>query len=360
MQPKNVYSLSNKLESTLTRPGLGLLLSVILLIAVSAFSQMNFQTAHHGKEYTMLSEKPFDFAQNNDLQLRILSPLTGYLLFMRGPLFTYFMLVVLAGFLTGVYVYLRRKNFTVKESSLMMTVIGFTTLVFHQLYFPAYTDPGSYLLIILLMMFYRKEFVSILLLSLLLFNHESNIFLFPFFFVLIANGNYRANNLIRVLVLFVISCIPYFLYRSYISSHVQTNFTLEYYLDPVNMKWTREHVLPNLANGIFQSFRFAWIIPVVAIVIDLYQKRFNEALLILSAIVFVMMQFFIAYDISRLAGLAFPALLLGALRLKEFLGNKKFTLLLISIFILNLFIPSYYVGALEPFRYGAGWFSVRD
>jgi hypothetical protein len=340
-----------KAEKLLTKWGFGLLVSIVLLFGASNVTTVNQKTAHHGNEYTMLSEHPFDFAQGNDLQLRILSPLAGYLLFMRGPLFSPFMIFVLLIFFSVTYVFLRNKSIGVINSILVNAVLAFSTLVFYQFYFPAYTDPGSFLLIICLMMFYQNRMLSTILLSLLLFNHESNLFLFPFFFLLLLDGEYSWRRTGQVTVLFVLACIPYFAYREYIVSHIELNFTVGYYLDSANMRWTREHVYPNLANGIFQSFRLAWLIPFAGIVIDIYEKRTTELLLILSAIVFVMLQFFIAYDISRLAGLAFPSLIISAVRLNEFFGARKSGFLLITIFILNLFIPAYCVGALDPIKY---------
>lgn len=351
----HTISSSDKSESSLAGAVSGFIISVILLVGVTAFSQMNFIAAHHGREYTMLSEQPFNFAQNNDLQLRILSPLIANLLFLRGPLFKYFMLFVLCVFFSAIYIFFRKKDFSLNASIITTAALAFSTLTFYQLYFPAYTDPGSFLLIILLMLFYKNRIAAPVLLSLLLFNHESNVFLFPFFFVLMSNGDYSLKNLLWTLLAFVIACIPYYLYRSFIISHVQLNFTLGYYLDPANMQWTRDHVLPNLANGIFQAFRLVWLIPIAAVLINLYEKRFYELLLILSAIIFVMLQFFVAYDISRLAGLAFPSIIIGAIRVRQFLGERKFVILMSLIFIGNFFIPAYCVGALEPIPYAPGW-----
>ncbi len=351
-------SFPSKLENLLTKTGFALLLSAVLLTGVSAVSHMNFKTAHHGNEYTMLSEEPFNFSQNNDLQLRILSPLVAYLIFMRGPLFKYFMILVLGLFLSGVYLFLRRRNFSISGSVVMTAILAFSTLSFFQFYFPAYTDPGSYLLILLFLFAYKNNYAAVTLLSLMLFNHESNIFLFPFFFLLKSDQNFKTETLLKNLILFIIAFIPYYLYRKFIESQVELNFSLQYYFDPANMKWTREHVLPNLANGIFQSFRLAWIIPIAAICVDLFEKRYKEAILILSVFLFVTLQFLIAYDISRLSGLAFPALIIGAIRMKEFLGDEKFTISISVIFILNLITPSYCVGALEPFSYGPGWLNA--
>jgi hypothetical protein len=344
-----------KLESTLSKNGFGLLLSILLLFGVSAVCHVNFITAHHGNEFSLLSENPFDFARNNDLQMRILSPLLGYMLFLRGPLFKYFMLFILYCFISLLYVSFRRKNFTVAESVVVTSILAFSTLTFYQLYFPAYTDPLSFILILLTLIFYDRKVFTTICLSLLLFNHESNVFIFPFFFLLMLGKNFSLKNISVVITQFIIAFIPYLIYRQYVLNHTKVEYTLQYYLDPVNMQWTREHVFPNLASGIFQAFRVAWLIPLIAIGINLYEKRFFEIVLILSAIIFVAMQFLIAYDISRLMGLAFPSLLIGLFRMKKTFSPKIFHAIIISVLIIDIILPAYCVGALDPIPYRPGW-----
>jgi len=343
-----------------TESGRGLLVfslitGLFVLCIVMLFTAVRFNTMHHGNEFTLLSEGPFNFEQSNDLRFRILSPLLGYLLFFRGALFKYFMLIVLALFLGMIYYYFRKKGLRPTESTGMQLILAFSTLTFYQLYFPAYTDPTTFLLTLLFMMVFRRPVLSTLLLSLLLFNHEHSIFLFPFFFLLMVDGNYRFGNLFRIVMRMIISLLPYLAYRYFIMKHQAVDYTLAYYFNDSSLAWTREHVLPNLASGVFQSFRLAWILPLMAIIIDLKEKRYNEILLLISVLFFVMLQFFIAYDISRLAGLCFPAIVLSAIRLKNYLGMNKLLYLLYGIFILNFLIPSYCIGALEPISYLPFW-----
>jgi hypothetical protein len=344
----------DKIESAMSKAGFGFLLSILILISVTAIMKLSFSMVHHGNEFALLSVNPFNFDQKNDLQLRILSPLAGYLFFMRGPLFQYFMLIVLCAFFCMTYVFLRKKSFTISESVIFMSLLAFTTLSFHQFQFPAYTDPGSYLLIILLMTFHHHKKASTILISLLLLNHESNIAIFPFFFLLMAGKDFSLKNLIRISFQFAIAFLPYLLYRAFILSKFQPEYTTGYYFEEHNISFTREHVLPNLFFGVFQTFRLAWLIPLAAICIDIHEKRFFEIILMLSAILGVSLLFFVAYDISRLMCLAFPAIITGGLRLREFFG-KRFIFMISVIFLLNFFIPSYYVGALEPVKYNGGW-----
>jgi len=56
----------------------------------------------------------------------------------------------------------------------------------------------------------------------------------------------------------------------------------------------------------------------------------------------------IAYDISRLMCLAFPMILAGAEIMREKWGKEVFQRRLWLIILVNLFVPTYLIGALEP------------
>jgi hypothetical protein len=331
-------------------------IGMLLLLLSMMFSATRFETFHHGNAFTRLSEHPFGHDNPNDLRLRILSPLLGYILFFRGPAFKYFMLIILAVFLGMIYFFSRKKDLSPVEAFGVAAVCTFTTLTFYQLYFPAYTDPTSFLLILILMFSFRKPFAAVILLMLMLFNHEQNIFLMPFFFFLMLDKNYSLRNILIITVRFILAAIPYFLYRTYILSNESIDYSTSYYFDPGNMQWTKEHVLPNLISGIFQSFRLGWGLIFVALLIDVFKKNINEIVLISLVLIFVSSQLLIAHDISRLMGLAFPALLIAAFRLKKYFSKKYFILIIYFVLLINFFIPSYYVGALGPTSLSPSWF----
>src|SRR5580700_10527141 len=83
----------------------------LLLMGLACISTTSRWEPHfHGTAFSQLSENPFDLSQENALRFRILSPLLGYLLFMRGPaLYLYFILFVMAAFISGVYIRYRKK-----------------------------------------------------------------------------------------------------------------------------------------------------------------------------------------------------------------------------------------------------------
>ncbi len=344
-----------RFEKRMGKPMTVLVIGTFFLLLSMLISETRFETIHHGNAFTRLSEHPFGSENANDLRLRILSPLVGYLLFFRGIAFKYFMLIVLAVFFGLIYHFQRKNKLRPSESLGISAICVFSTLAFYQLFFPAYTDPMSFLLMLLLLYNYEKPYVATLLLSLMLFNHENTLFIFPFFFLLMLQSDFSMRNLIRTALKFAIALIPWIIYRKIILSHEEIEYTASYYFDPNNLNWTKDHVLPHLASGVFQAFRLSWIFPLAAIVINIYEKRYSEVLLIIVAIVFVLSQLIIAYDISRLTGMAFPIIILSALRMRSYLGSRKFLLMIYAVVLINFFIPSYCIGALEPISYAPSW-----
>jgi hypothetical protein len=340
-----------KAESYFGRFTIAIFTGLVFLILAGSFYAVRYDTFYHGNGFARLSLHPFEMQGENDLRFRILSPLMGYILFMRGTAFKFFMLLVLAMFFAVVYFSKRKEFFKPTEALGITALLVFSTLAFYQLYFPAYTDPTSFLLILLFMMFYKNIKLATLFIGLMLFNHENTVFLFPFFFLLLLNGEYNFGKILRTIIPFIVAAIPYIIYRKFIASHAEVNFTTSYYFNPGGMKWTREHVFPHLVKGVFHAFRFAWLIPAAAFIIDLYEKRYNEIVLLGVIFIFVLLQLAIAWDISRLVGLSFPVILIGAARLRQFFGTQKFLLIIYSIIIINFLTPAYCIGALDPISY---------
>ncbi len=338
----------------------GMLTSLILLGLCTLFAGPRWDLFYHGKGFSELSEAPFDLTFDSSLRYRILAPLMGYLLFLKGPMFKYFMLAVHVVFLSLVYILNRRKGLSPLESFSISALLAFSTLSFYQLYFPGYTDPLSYLILLILLFFYRRPVVAGIFLTLLLFNHDNTLFLFPFLFLFFLEGNYSLGKISGTLRLFIPPLIVYAAYRFFISAQSDTGFDMSYYFNRENLRWTWDHVGENLWFGIFQAFRLAWVFPLLALLIDLKEKRYAEILLILSCLVCVNLQFVIAYDISRLAGLSFPVILFSLWRIREYAGSRIFIRLTFLVFILNLFVPAYCVGALEPMHYPSLWWSLLE
>lgn len=348
-----------RLESRIGRAAASLLIAAALLLIAAFACTPRSVLEYHGLGFSRLSEAPLDFSRPAALRYRILSPLIGYLLFFRGALFQYFMLMVTGGFLAFVYHAFRKREYSPAESFGITAMMTFSTLVFYQFYFPGYTDPATYLLLAVFVFSRRRLLTDLLLVALLLFNHESTLVLFPFLLLLRMDGDPSLESFLRSCGFLILAVLPYLLYRSYVSAHAPVDFSVDYYFDENNLNWTRQQLSGKIPFGIFQAFRLFWILPIMALVINAYKKNFGEFLLMIALFLGVSAQFYVAYDVSRLAGLAFPLVLSGAVRVREFIGKDKFVVALFILILLNFFVPAWCIGALDPIFYGPWWLNIH-
>ena len=184
---KFFLQLDTRLENAEQRLGNGLFVIIIglfFLFASALVTALRLEPVHHGRGFTQLSLHPFNFSDTNDLRYRILSPLLGYLFLFRGEAFTFFMLFIQVVFLGLLYFFSRKEKYRPSESLAFVSLGAFSTLTFHQLYFPAYNDPLSYLLITLLLFYFRKPLWNLVLLSLLVSITRILFFFSPFSFYL--------------------------------------------------------------------------------------------------------------------------------------------------------------------------------
>jgi len=334
---------------------LSIVVGLLVLGFAALFTTPRWELFYHGKGFARLSMAPFDLSVESSLRYRILAPLLGYVLFLKGSLFKYLMLAFLAAFYSLLYLFHRKKGFSPTNSLGIGILLSLSTLSFYQLYFPGYNDPVSYVLILILLFYREHRAIVITCLALLLFNHDNTIFLFPFFFLFLIGTEYKFSSALRTFLLFIPAILSYASYRYIISSISEIDFDTAYYFDPENLRWTRDHVSEHLAEGIFQSFRLGWIFPILAILIYVTKKNYKNVLMFLVGFVFVTTQFIIAYDISRLMGLAFPLIILSAWTVRDRFGPKVFNNLIWTVVFINLFIPSLCIGALEPIPYPPFW-----
>jgi len=329
----------------------------LLSMAIACLSTTSRWEVHfHGTAFSQLSINPFDLSQENALRFRILSPILGYLFFMRGPqLYLYFILFVTVLFIAGVYVRYRKKNYSGTESLGMASLMAFSSIAYYILFFPAYSDPTSYLLILLCMSFYDKKGIMTWLLILLVFNHESNLFVFPWLFYIMNSKNGRFHLAwkkdLKYILPFATSMLLYVAYRIYITEHSPVQFTLSYYFNMHNIEWTFNAIWKKLPVGIFMAFKLFWLFPILA-VLHFRKKSVlgggHELMGFFLLFFGVLSQLIIAYDLSRLICLAFPLILLGAETTRNAWGTMLFNKRLWIIITLNFLVPTYLIGALEP------------
>lgn len=342
------------LEQRWSLPVLALILGAAVLALSALGTSPQFVPVHHGKWYTVLSNNPFDWSDNYNLRFRILAPFLGYILFLRGPLFPWFMLSLLAVFLGMVYRYLRREDWRPVDALSLLLLFGFSTLTFYTYSFPGYTDSLTYVLLTLAWFAPKKQWLRVLLLALLIFNHEQTIFLFPLLFLRWRPESWQANDWLKHAGWFVLALVPYFIYREIVYRISPVEYTVGYYLDPANLAWTHEHVKDKWVYGLFQSFRLSWLVVIIGFFFALQRKNWNAVLFIFLPVALAASQYYFAYDLSRLGGLAYPAFFVAIDQLRK-AHPTWFAPLAIALVLANFFVPAYCVGALDPLWYGPFW-----
>ena len=179
----------------------------------------------------------------------------------------------------------------------LLLLFGFSTLTFYTYSFPGYTDSLTYVLLTLAWFALgRNSGLRVLLLALLIFNHEQTIFSRPV--PSLATGKLAGKRLAqtRGLVrtgtgsLFHLSRdrVPYFTGRVYGG----------YCLDPPTWPGRFEHVKDKWVYGLFQSFRLSWLVVIIGLLFALQRKNWNAVLFIFLPVALAASQYYFAYDLS--------------------------------------------------------------
>lgn len=315
------------------------------------FCTPSFEPMYHGKVYSELANNPFDWDANYSLQYRILAPLLGFLMHLRGTSFLYLPLLFLWFWLSSVYLVFRKKQFTPLASMIMASLLALSCTLFIPLISPGYTDSVSYFFLFIAF-FYFEDFTllsnrikSVFCFILALFNHESSIFLFPalLLFHQTSGGTKSVNfrELLPYSNLFIIGFLPYIAFRVWVSSNAEVEYTTSFYLTDENIKTCLE-ALKWAPVGLFFTFKLFWIFPILYSAHLLKTRNFTKLILLASMFVFSMLQLLIAYDVSRMLCLMFPLIVYSAAGCNTFWGSQKFVTVSSCLVFLNLLLPSYF------------------
>jgi hypothetical protein len=252
--------------------------------------------------------------------------------------------------LSAVYGHYRRVGFAGATAAGMAATLAVSTPVLFPLHFSGYPDPTTTLLLFGCFALPGRPWLRGLFFSLALFNHENALFALPW---LILDARPVERPLRRGLVflgLAALGGLAYVMWRDYVASHVTVRFTVGFYLRPERIARNLGRVEAIAPLGAFESFRLLWFFPLLA-AFDAWRGRAWRVLLFLVAIVGgAAAQLVVAHDVSRLMGLAFPAVLLGAELSRQRYGEEWLTRWLWLLVLLTLLVPAYDVtpGALVP------------
>lgn len=343
MIQKSIRSISGFLIRLESRFGLlvsSLIIATLMLAMAMLYVQPIFTVAFHGIQFSALSENPFDLSTPNPLRYRILTPLIGYLLFLRGNYFFILPLFATWIFPAIIYYRYRRKNLEAIDAFFLTCFISFSCVLLLPLVAPGYTDIVTWLFIFLAFSFIEKIPLSALFFSFALLNHESSFVMLPALVLYSYKKNKHAS--FKTLILFLIACIPHLCYRWYVHINAETTYNLSFYLSKENIFFTMKKLVIFLPAALFYAFKLWWIFPVYFMAWTCYQKKYIECSILLLIIAGGLSLVIIGYDYTRMLVIAFPAVLLSyewMMRQFEPERFRKFTLLLI---LLNFLILQYH------------------
>ncbi|MCX6295970.1 MAG: hypothetical protein NTX97_07870 [Bacteroidetes bacterium] len=331
-----------------------LLLACALLMIAMIYVAPNFEMLYHGEYFSRLSLNPFNLSDPNPVRYRILGPLIGYITHLKGPLFVYVPLIFARLFLAAVYSHYRQHKFTVSEAFIFAGIISFSCTILIPIKAAGYTDTITYYFLFLAFSKIKREGLSAFYFGLAMLNHECSIFLLP---GLIVYYNYKNDKNIfainKIILYYLLALFPFFIYRYYISNNAIVDFSLKFYFSKDTIEHNFMVILPLIPAGLFFAFKLFWLYPTLMIVENIKTRSYKSTIVVLAIIIPVIVQLIIAYDVTRMLCLLFPAILISAEVFRERKGTGKFTriglwLLLLNFLVLQYFVSSYSIHPLLP------------
>jgi len=328
-------------ERGLGRFGTGLLLAVLFLLAACIYVTPELHPVFSGKDYAQYSKNPFDWKTPGGLRSRLLTPLIGWAVGLRGERFIVLPVLFGLAFLIAVYLTARsRFGWSPAESCAATAVVAFSTPILSTLRFPGYVDTTTDLLILLAFLTTANAGWAVFL-GLALLNHEGAIVTAPWLAFLAAGRRPGAMKLMQVVALLVLASAPAMLYHQFLISHGLMPMSEGYYFRWKKVVGTLALSGEYLAFGIFEGFKLFWFFPIAAMIAYAGERRYYELAAMCLLVGGALSQFLFVSDISRLVGIAFPAILIGMNECRRQL--KNFRSWAWGIFCFNIFVPQFYV-----------------
>lgn len=337
------------LEARFGLAGAALVLGGLLLGLATLQSTPSLKLVNHGVLYARLSEAPLNFAEENWVQMRILTPLLGHLLHLRGRAFIILPLAFALLFLASVYWHYRRLRFGEAASLGLASMMAFSTPVLFPLYGAGYVDPISTFLLFWCFALPHRPVLKALLYGLALFNHESALFALPWVLLPADGERLVSRRTLLTVALCALAVALLFLWRDWVSSQVAVRFSNEFYVRRIrkNIRIIGE-LFP---LGIFEAFRLFWFLPVWALLQSIAAREWRQALWMTAVVGGALGQLVFGHDVSRLMGLAFPAILRGAERFRLRQGEQTFERFAWALVLFSFLVPVYEVRPPKVLRF---------
>jgi hypothetical protein len=331
-------------EARCGRRGAAALWAAILIAIAAVYVTPALHGINHGGLYARLADVPFNPPTScNVLQSRILTPAAAHILGLTGERYILLPLLMAAVLLAIVYAAFRRRRFEPSESVGAAALIAFSSPLLFLLHFPGYTDTTTYVLVYGAFLCAHHALIWPVLLAAAFLNHESAVFLFPWF---VCSLLWRRPGWTAITVGLSLLGILLLGVRAY---HVEIHrlcpgaFSTHTFLDERRIWANLRTIAVFFPWGVFEAFKLFWFLPLAGASALWARGRKMETLLLALPVLGALAQLPLATDTSRLMGLAFPAVLLSLEPLRDAWG-MSFNKRLWTLIVLNFLVPQYYVG----------------
>jgi hypothetical protein len=322
-----------------------LVAGLVLTLLAAIYITPAYEPVNQGTWFSSLSEHPLSLENREPIRMRVLSPLIGHALFLRGRFYFIFPLLVLIVFNGAIYWYGRREGLSEMASWGLAVLMAFSMPTFYQLHFAGYSDSLSFLLLFLCLVFSQHVTIWAPLFMLAMFNHEIAIFFVPVLLWQYVGREMALRRWLAGAAAVSLALLPVALFRWFIERHSAVQYSESSYLNIHNILKTGHSIIEYFPLGFFMAYRLFWVLPIFAIVIQMKRKRYFEVVSLALPIFCALAQLLVATDTSRLIGFAFPSIIGGAMVIYDWTCEKeKFAARLWSLIGLDLLVPAYYVG----------------
>jgi len=331
-----------RLEKRWGIPLTGLAIGVVLFLAATVLVAPRLTTvggAGLSPEFQNLSEEPFNFSRNSPLQYRILTPLLAHVLMLRGRLYPVFPLLIGVALLATVYVHFRKSS-SPMTSAAAAAMMAFSMPLLSSFFCAGYPDAVSYLLIWICLTATSLP-LQCTAFALMLLNHESTAFAFPFLAYRPWNQEPIRKTVLRA-VLLLAMFIPLVAYRKYVDLHSAPLLGAGYYLNVAAIADNVKKVAHFAALGLFEAFRLFWYVVLFALLVLVRSRKIGEAAWLILVVGCACLPLVLACDTGRFTALAFPAVLLSIKVLGSHFDKATLEKSLWLLFAANFFVPVYF------------------
>ncbi len=320
--------------------------SVALMILASIYVRPGTDYIGHGKAFESLTNNPFG-TEENFAGYRIMTPLISYLVGLRGRPFILVNLFFAAVTIGFVYSFFRKRAVQAGDSLVATACLTFSTVILVTIFYAGFCDALTYLAIFLMWRARSKPVVFYLLFVMGILNHESVVFLIPWFaYLRLQESPRKSTCLLELLLGFGLTLTGYMFFREWIASRRGISLSADYYLIPLAenpLYWIKKAYL-FYGVGLFSVFKALWVFPLAAGISMWRNGCRNQIIGLLLPMVCAASQLIIAYDTTRMLTVGFMTMVIALIYLfkTDAFGFRKWA---VWVILSNFLIPQLFTAS---------------